>query len=155
MKKINNNGYMLVETLICSVFIITILTLIFVEFRSLNQNYQTSFKYNTVNNLYLTNQIRSYIKENNYNEIKNIVKSNNYVDLSTCQSSYFSDTNYCTNLFKNSNVKQIIVGKSNLDSINNVSSEFSNFINKVNLIDDGIVIYIEFNDQTFSMLKML
>ena len=43
---------MLTETLIVATMLITILLVMYVQFKTVIRSYQQSFKYNTVNNLY-------------------------------------------------------------------------------------------------------
>ena len=53
MKKKNNKGFMLVETLIVATFLVTTLLFIYVQFNNITRTYDTSFRYNTVNGLIL------------------------------------------------------------------------------------------------------
>ena len=50
MKKLNKKGFMLTETLIVATMLITILLVMYVQFKTVIRSYQQSFKYNTINN---------------------------------------------------------------------------------------------------------
>jgi len=63
MKKRNNLGFMLTETLIVSTFVTAALLYMFINFRLIYQNYNRTFSYNTVNSLYAVNQIEKYISD--------------------------------------------------------------------------------------------
>ena len=52
MKKNNNKGFMLLETMIVSAFIITTLTFLYVQFSNLKKSYEESFKYDSIPELY-------------------------------------------------------------------------------------------------------
>ena len=62
MKKIDNRGFMLTETLIVATFLVTTLLFLYIQFNNVTKTYDTSFKYNTVNGLYAVNNIINYIK---------------------------------------------------------------------------------------------
>lgn len=162
MKKINNKGFMLVETLICATFIVGTLTVIYVQFQNINQSYEVSFKYNTVNNLYLTDQARTYIEQNGVDNLKNALATNDFIDITSCPVEYLQETNYCQELFTTLNIKQIIFTKhdfktklDNLSNADSISPDFKDFIKNIKLIDDGDVIYVEFNDNTYAFLKVI
>ena len=61
MKKLNNKGFMLVEILVVSVFISTVLVVLFVQFKKINKSYEVSFNYNTVDGLYLLDNVKRKI----------------------------------------------------------------------------------------------
>ena len=60
MKKNSNKGFVLAETLIVTTFVAGILFFMFVQFTSLSKNYNDSYKYNTVEDLYALRNIRDY-----------------------------------------------------------------------------------------------
>lgn len=57
----NKKGFTLVETLIVSTVVSSILVYFFIQFSTLKRNYNASFKYNTVNDLYALEDIAEYI----------------------------------------------------------------------------------------------
>ena len=74
MKKINNKGFMLVEVLVVSVFISSILIVMFVQFKKINNSYNVSFNYNTVDSLYLLNNVKKRLITNSTNISYNYYK---------------------------------------------------------------------------------
>lgn len=64
MKKLSNKGFMLIEVLVVSVFIATVLVVLFVQFKKINKSYNVSFNYNTVEDLYLLDNIKKLIINN-------------------------------------------------------------------------------------------
>ncbi|MEG2311383.1 MAG: type II secretion system protein, partial [Bacilli bacterium] len=98
MKKNNNRGFMLIETLICSTFIVGILIVLYTQFERINKSYEDSFKYNTVNNLYLVNNFKMYLLQNGGESLLNNLNSTNYfIDITACPSP-LQEVNYCNNL---------------------------------------------------------
>ena len=152
--KINNKGFMLAETLICATIILGILIFVFTQFKQINSSYDDSFKYNTINNLYLAEQARSYLKENNLINTNDL--NNNYVEINFCQN---DSSNYCLKLLEQLNINKILFApynfRENIPQDLNISPDFLEFIKKVNLINEGNVIFIEFKDNTYAILKVI
>ena len=64
MKKVNNKGFMLTETIVVSTFTLTILVLLFVYFKDLVIAYNDSYRYNTVEGVYSAGVWKRLIVEN-------------------------------------------------------------------------------------------
>lgn len=133
MKKINNSGFVLIETIIVSSFVAGILIFIFIEFTSLSNSYSESFKYNTVENLYAVENIKNYFLSDPYavsllNDSINPDKVKNITDCSI-----FTNENYCKRLLELNNIEELIVCNNYYDEKNIVvtDEEFKEFIKKV------------------------
>ena len=61
MKKLSNKGFMLTETLIVATMLITVLLVMYLQFKVVMRSYNNSFKYNTVNNLHSLYNVKQYI----------------------------------------------------------------------------------------------
>lgn len=157
MKK-NNKGFMLIETLIVSISISGILIYLFFQFQNVNDSYNKSFKYNTINGLYGAGDIKENIKANGLTSIYNNANSSSFVDITNCSSTYFNNTNYCLKLNELLGVKTILVSKGNLSStktllansqnITKYSETLRDFINKTADISSGYQLFVEYNDNT-------
>ncbi len=174
MKKIFNRGFMLVETLVVSVFVIGVLLFMFTQFQKIRSNYELSFKYNTVNSLYAANNIRRYILSDGFDSIVANLGGNSYIDLTMCPDSYFTETNYCTNLFSGlniynysgtDNINKVIFTKDDLGDLkaylnNTPVSGFSegmkNYILGIKTDSDtnNYRLIVEFTDNTYATLKV-
>lgn len=160
MKKINNKGFMLAETLIVATFLVTTLLFIYVQFNNITKKYDNSFKYNTVNSLYITKNIINYISTDGVDRLKENVNysPNGFIDITNCQTQYFNETNYCTVLMNSSNVKTILFTKENLDGLKETTVLDQTIMDFINYIDyeavEGYRVIIEFNDNTFASLKI-
>ena len=161
MKKINDRGFMLTETLIVATFLVTTLLFIYVQFNKITKTYDTSFKYNTINGLYAANNIKKYISNDGIANLKNALagESVDFVSISDCSNTYFKEVEYCQVLMNNSNIKTALFTKENLASLksntNGLDQTMIDFINYIN--DDGTSDYriiIEFKDNTFASIKI-
>ena len=100
MKK-NNYGFMLIETLLVSTFVLGVLTYLYLQFSALKRSYDDSFKYDTVPSLYGVRNINQYIVQNGgYDSIKNNINTLGYTE-------YECTTNACTNLFNELETEKI------------------------------------------------
>ena len=94
MKK-NEKGFMLVETLVVSTLVSTVLIFLYLQFTNIVTNFNRSFKYNSVNNMYAAFDIKEQIlNDQNGNFYTTLIelltisinnKSSNYLEiLTTC-----------------------------------------------------------------------
>ncbi|HPF82896.1 MAG TPA: hypothetical protein PLV83_01835, partial [Bacilli bacterium] len=95
MKKVNNKGFMLTETLIVSTLLITVLLVVFVQFKNVNKKITNGFKYDKVSSQYNLYNIKLYIEQIDFSVIVGRLDSLTYVDLTTCDNSIFEDDTYC------------------------------------------------------------
>lgn len=123
MKK-REKGFMLVETLVVSTLVSVVLIALYVQFNNIVNNFNRDSYYNSVNNLYATQNIKNFILRdatgNYYTNLKNILNNNisegnsHFLKIVTDCSGNGSnvyETNNCANfafLTKFYNIKQII-----------------------------------------------
>ena len=110
MKKNNKKGFVLAETIAVSTVVLTSLVIIYTQFISISNSYSRSFRYNNVNNLYLVNNVKAYIATDGLEKLINSLNENNYsyIDITSCDSQYFTEYIYCESLLKQSNIKTIL-----------------------------------------------
>ena len=109
---------MLLETLIVTAFVSVVLIYMFVQLSNITSSYSESFNYNTVDDIYALNDLKSYI--NNDEILISYIENNTsegYVNISSCNPSYYTDTNYCEQLLNNLKISYVIVSKNNLEEI--------------------------------------
>src|SRR5574344_1029800 len=102
MKKLNNKGFMLTETLIVSTLIITVLLVVYIQFRSINRKINNSYDYDAVSSLYNLYNFKLYIEQENFSTIVGRLDLEDYVDITDCSSIYFKNDDYCKNIIGNS-----------------------------------------------------
>ena len=164
MKK-ENKGFILVETLIVSVFILSTLIFLFVEFQKIDNSYNTTFTYNTTDNLYSVYNIKEYLSNNGYSNLKSTLTTNNltYLDITDCSATYLTNTSYCVSLLTTLKAKQVLFTTENptplindLKNISTISEKMKDFI-RYNKFDDEATknrLFVEFTDGTFGSLKI-
>lgn len=169
MKKVNNKGFMLLETLVVSAFVITILIYLYVQFVNLKNSYDKSLKYDSVSNIYSLKQVDSFINNNyGYGEFEEKIEKSqsNYIELyhNSCELEYFSNNNsYCNKLMTDLNLKTLIMVNNRLDDIKNDFKQHNPYSNGLLtymksidpvLASKSYLLIAEFKDNTYSMLKL-
>lgn len=165
MKKSNNKGFMLVETLIVSTFITGTLVFLFIQFRTINQGYDISFRYNTVNGMYAANNIKEYLLENGADAVGPAVDnaSKQYIDITECTDLYLTENAYCLSLVTELNIKKVLVTNNDLSTLlpllkndASIDEELKDFIRYI-AYDKGATNYrliVQFNDNTFATVTI-
>lgn len=165
MKKINNYGFMLVETLVVSTFIFSTLVFLYVQFRTVNNSYKTTYDYNTVNSLYYTNAIKKYVLDAGYKELTTAMENsaNKYIDITTCPVEYLNEINYCQELFETLKVKQVIFTHQDLSDLKQYLLQtkkfddvFNNYIDFIRYDSEATDyrLVVSYMDNTFATLKV-
>lgn len=83
-KKVNKKGFMLVETLIVSVFVMGIFSLLYANFFPLVGEYERYKNYNTVEATYIAHWARMIALKGLPDSVYNEVKTKGYKDISDC-----------------------------------------------------------------------
>ena len=155
MKK-NDKGFMLVETLIVTVFVAGVLIYLYVQFSNLSIAYDQSYIYNNVESLYALEDIKDYIESDmQFTEylIENI-ELKHYIDISNCN--LFIDKEYCLKLLEIENIKEIFVTTNSIpkERITIYNEDFLTFINKINIEgEQPYRIVASFNNSTFATIR--
>ncbi len=169
MKKSNNKGFMLLETLITSTFVIGVLVFLYVQFANVKRSYDESFKINSVPGLYGALDLKKYLNGLDYSALKESISSssNGYIELDAVNLND-TDINYFTNLVKYLNINKVIMVTENMDSlktylkdnknvfINKYSNDFYKYINKITVSnkENSYRLLIIYNDKTFTSIVL-
>ena len=152
----NNKGFMLAETLLVTTFIAGVLIYLYIQFTNLNKNYDDSYNYNTVEDLYALYDVVEFINSDEYaiSYIENNITEQKYIDISNC--SLFTDSVLCKKLLSLENINEIFITTNTVPKANitDYTSGLMNFINKIN--PSGIETYrlvASFNDNTYATLR--
>lgn len=147
---------MLVETLIVTIFVASILIFLLIQFTNLNNNYNKIYDYNKVEDINSLRNIIYYI-ENDITALTTIQDSviyDKYLDITNCD--IFVETEYCKKLFELENIKQIIVttNKVKYDLFEKYNEKFKIFINKINKDgDEKYRLIAIFNNSTYATVR--
>ena len=159
MKK-RNKGFILLETLVVSTFIITVLIYLYIQFTNLKKSYDISFRYDTISGLYGAKEIDDYLEEieSDENEYIEVINKNK------CDYLYFSgNINYCEKLISNLNVKTVLLASTDLTNLKEklkTSNPYSNdlylYVKNINPKQKGgsYIMIVEYNDKTFANVKI-
>lgn len=170
------NGFMLVETLIVSVFVGITLVILFIQLQNVSNSYKRTFTYNTANNLYNAKTVKKYLALRNFDAFVADVKSTvrGYIDITSCENpNYVANgetkefaKEYCKMFYKSLRIKKILLSFEDLTDVKHILTknaeadglsqklvDFVNYIqydknpNKYRLI-------IEFEDDTYASIQM-
>ena len=150
MKK-NNKGFLLVETLVVSTFCLTVLIVLFLQFRTLIIHYNDSFKYNTVEGIYNLGVMKDYLEKNNISI--DVSASPYFVNLKSSDKC----NDFCKKIIEAQEAKTIIYTKSNIENTIKNESSFSEGLKKFisqlkNNPSNNKRLIAEFNDGTYASI---
>ena len=161
MKKKRNKGFMLIETLLVSTFVLGAMTYIIMQFSALKRSYDNSFKYNTVVGLYGIQSLDEYAKKYSlYNTLKGSANgASGYID-TICSNTSASFN--CTNLISDLNIEKVLFVKDSIfkSKVNTNYSLFQNdydlyqFAKKISWNDNGYHWIIKYKDNTFATIGL-
>ena len=169
MKK-KSKGFMLLETLVVSTFIISTLIYLYIQFINLKKSYDISFRYDTIPGLYNLKEVDKFINTNyGYADFINNtdIITNGYTEIynnNECNINFFSNNNnYCEKLMTSIGAKTILLAKidltttkNNLKNNNPYSNNLYLYIKSINYTTNinTYLLIIEYNDNTFSNIKI-
>ena len=149
----NKKGFVLTETLMVAVFIITIFTFIYTSLIPLLGTYKDkSTRDEDIDIAYKLHHIRTMIKK----DINADMVTSDNVKVITCND--LSDRNYCNNLMSYLDLDQYTLVytksiKNNLNSIKNINNEISKYIDNYRNEDNESLILLNRNDHTIVHLN--
>lgn len=162
MKKIDNKGFMLTEILVTSTLVCTVLIFLYSQFYSIKRGYDISFKYNTVNGLYASSNIKDYLIDNGLDTMRQELETKPYLDLKE-DISFIKAPAYWNLLISSLNIKAILFSKadlteliSNLNDLENIDEDFKRFVRNIDFDENSsdYRLIIQYNDDTFASILM-
>ena len=146
------NGFALVETLIVSTVVASILIYMFVQFNSLQNRYSESFRYNDVDDLYKLYSLKSYLNSLTSSSKEQIIDKINidtFVKISKNDDiyqniEYFDKQN---NLLNNLDIKTLIITTADVNIVDksSFSSNIKRMIKKIDNKGSNYRFIVEFN----------
>ncbi len=157
----NNKGFVVTEVLILSTIIIGVLVFMYSQFKNINRSYQHSFKYDTVEAMYLTNNIVNYINDGNFDKlVENLNNSQEgYIDITECNIENSNLITFCSALYEKSGVEKIIFTEEDLTKIKTNMENFDNDLKeyidqiKTNGIQNDYRIIVKYDNGTFASMR--
>lgn len=132
MYKLNKNGFALAETLIASVFVMTIFTIIFLNFFPMMGEYERRQNYDDIDSIYKTYLIKRMLESNGSKakqEFQKLTTSNPYIlfDVNSggvCNKVMNGETiNYCNNLLTETKTVKLILTNYRTEKIKSMVKE--------------------------------
>ena len=149
----NSKAFALVETLIVSTIIATILMYVFIQFNKVESKYDESFRYNGVDNLYNLDSIKGYINSLNSTTITNITTKidNDDIIIIDKNDDIYTNIEYLDNqvdLLTNLDIKTLVLTKADINNVDtsSLSKTLKNMIKKIDNKSDNYRIIAEFNN---------
>lgn len=164
MKKNNNLGFMLIETLLVSTFVLGVLTYLYMQFSALKRSYSDNFKYDTIPALYGIKNLNQYILNNGgYSGMQ--TSDEGWIKF---ECSYLTTTKEkCNSFIEALEIEKIYLVNDNIfkDKINTELSIFNNddelyhFARKINFDTDSednnnYHLIVKYSDNTFSTINV-
>lgn len=144
MKKFDNKGFALVETLVVSVFVVSLFLIVFNNFYPLMSEYEKREVYDDVDGVYAAYWVKRLVEDSNLN-INNHLSNYSFYGLPIKPNDFCSDyftsnlslSLQCGNLFRNYNVEYFYVTPYNiLDFKKNVDRSVPDFEDYLNSLPD-------------------
>lgn len=177
MKK---NGFMVVECVIASVVVLTVIIVLYTQIKSVVRTYNKSYNYDNVSSLYALSNFRSFLLTgDNYDKLVSKYQENKNTNSSVCGKNYvfvscsiFNATNYCDTLLNvmgitttNIRPQQIIFTSSDLDELKScdlkheagmLKDSFVDYILSLNIDkeDNKYMLIAEFDDNTLASINL-
>lgn len=155
MKK-SNKGFTLIETLVVSAFVIGSLLYLYVQINNAVINYDRTFRYDSIKNVYNVNTMYHFLSG------KNILSTNDIVIVTNKSFTNDKHSSFFSNIAQSINAKTVlIVNQSNYstwkNNINSYSIDYGlkQYLLKLEDVNEsGYIIVIEFNDDTYASLRV-
>lgn len=162
MKK-NNKGFMITEALIISTIVLAILVFMYAQFRTINKGFNQTFKYNTVEDIYKTNEIKKFIETDATNNMISLLNSsaNGYLDITECNITTYNDVSFCKYLYEKLQIKSVLLLAEDVTNVvngkmNNLETGTQNFLKyiKNNYTGNYHRIVVSYKDGTYATLRI-
>ncbi len=149
----NSKAFALVETLIVSTIIATILMYVFIQFNKVESKYDESFAYNDVDDLYKLDSIKEYVNSLDSESIINIASKINDdgIIIMDKNDDTYTNIEYFDNqvdLLSNLGIKTLVLTKADINNVDtsSLSKTLKNMIKKIDNKSDNYRIIAEFNN---------
>lgn len=171
MKRNNQRGFILTETIIVSGIILIAFGLLYSQFFTLYAKYETIEKYDTIDGIYSAKQVKNLIQENS-NALTFfamamptvLTASEPFYDMTTCP--ILANQPYCLSMLDALDIKRVIVTKYNLTDVKKIGTYTQNFEYALQeyikylpvgseIVNNGYRLILSFNDGTFSSIDIM
>ena len=177
MKKLNSKGFLWVETLVVAAFSLTVLVILYTQFKNLIVNYNNSYNYNTVEGIYNLNSVKKYVSQNESSSkplsgqinsttpFKIIIETENFKkegERTFCTvDTNLANSNLCDTLANAGEFRSVLFTNSDVTNLKtyvnknknlNISEGMRNFINQIELESNKNRLIAEYKNGTFATI---
>ncbi|NLD79034.1 MAG: hypothetical protein GX641_01720 [Mollicutes bacterium] len=131
MKKINNQGFFLIETIAIVGIVITILVMLYSQISITQKNYQLNSKYNTSETIHAAKTIQEYFNQEGITSLISDLSTNPILDITSYE---FDTTGYYEQLIDDLDINKIYF------SVYDISPVINNYITYN--IDSGMLRFL-------------
>ena len=154
----NSKAFALVETLIVSTIIATILMYVFIQFNKVESKYDESFTYNDVDNLYKLDSIKEYVNSIDATLIIDKINDDDIIIMDKNDDNY-TNIEYLDNqidLLSNLDIKTLVLTKADINNVDtsSLSKTLKNMIKKIDNKSDNYRIIAEFNNGNLATITI-
>ena len=102
MKMLNKRGFILAETLVVSLFVVTLFILVYQNLVPSIGDYQTMSAYDDIDSVYASNLFKqSLLRYGNMDYIDSYLSSHTYLNITNCNdTNIYKNTDYCQKIKK-------------------------------------------------------
>ncbi len=104
MKKLNNQGFFLIETIAIVGIVITILVMLYSQIATTQKNYQLNSKYNTSETIHAAKTIQEYLNQEGITSLVSDLSTNPILDITSYE---FDSTGYYGQLLSDLGINKI------------------------------------------------
>lgn len=166
MKKNNRMGFMLIETLLVSTFVLGVLTYLYVQFGAMKRSYDDDFKYDTVPGLYGVKNINQHIvQQGGYSALQTSINATyGYVGFDGTEICAMISGTSCSELISDLGAEKIFFVKDVVFK-NQITTDLAIFVNDDELYrfckkigfgeaDTDYHLIVKYNDNTYATMSI-
>jgi len=160
--KKNKKGFLLTEALIVITFVSALLFFLFIQFNSLFDNYEKSFRFNSVQGLYRAREVRQFLLANDFSDlVEELEDGVLYVEFSDC--SLITPADHCQNLFTDLQIRKAYFVHEDVTGFATYlhsQPQYGDIVYYIDFVDyhrdfDGFRLIIEFENDEFASVNFL
>lgn len=111
MKKLNGKGFMLVEVIIVTVVVVSVMTSLYVVFNRVYKMYEIKNKYSNIDGIYALSLIRDELTDAMFFNSSDFleISDSSYKNVTSSDCGGDETNNFCTAIFESYNINKVII----------------------------------------------
>ena len=143
MKRIKQKGFVLLETLIVTVFVMSIFVFVYRSSVPMMGQYEKMQNFDDIDSVYAADMMKRMITNYvDFSIVDEKLQNATYIDISNCNdTTYYQDASYCTKLKNSLHIEEndvVLLTKYNLsNTLHGTNTSFRTFVNENEYFDSG------------------